>query len=359
MKLKGFLIASAVALVVYIVSVSAALAAPLEQGQTPVPPDPRYPTVTPRSGTPGTGLSVTPTLIPPPDGGGRVAVDVLYIRENSSFGSTLLGSLLYNQVVFPRGRSADGRWIAIDWNGRLGWVFASLVAWDENLDIDALPVFDDLASGTALPLTPALVKETATVNPPTATAVPATQSPEVVSTPTVLPTNTPLIAPSSPDIAQFTPSAAPAWLLWLSGGMLVFVAGYLIRRWQGHREFVRYENGFPAKVCPACGEGHLLLEETTRSTLGVMRTKRSVRCDNCRSVLREVRPGIWRYTVDPMANPSMAQRYSTEHLKLTDIQKLSNQRAMMKSTRSDLSDSPGDQVADADGEPSVDEYPQE
>jgi hypothetical protein len=61
--------------------------------------------------------------------------------------------------------------------------------------------------------------------------------------------------------------------------------------------------------CPACRTGRLHLDEHVSRVFGVPRVYRTVRCDGCRSVLRETQPGLWRYAVDPVAD----EAFATEH----------------------------------------------
>lgn len=64
----------------------------------------------------------------------------------------------------------------------------------------------------------------------------------------------------------------------------------------------RYASGFPIRYCPVCEEGHLEIEEKTARWLWIPFVRRTVRCDNCRSVLREVGKRRWRYAVDRSVN---------------------------------------------------------
>lgn len=67
----------------------------------------------------------------------------------------------------------------------------------------------------------------------------------------------------------------------------------------------RYADGFVLEQCPVCEVGFLALEERVFRMLGIPRVRRTVRCDNCNSVLREVAPRRWRYAVDRVANPEL------------------------------------------------------
>jgi hypothetical protein len=67
----------------------------------------------------------------------------------------------------------------------------------------------------------------------------------------------------------------------------------------------RYREGFTLTICPVCEEGHLYLEERRYRILGIPRARRVVRCDVCRSVLRQVGWQRWRYAVDGVENPDL------------------------------------------------------
>ncbi len=71
----------------------------------------------------------------------------------------------------------------------------------------------------------------------------------------------------------------------------------------------RYATGFITQTCPVCG-GHLEIEERPYRVAGIPRVRRTVRCDNCRSVLREVGRRRWRYAVDPNANTPLFEDYN-------------------------------------------------
>jgi hypothetical protein len=50
------------------------------------------------------------------------------------------------------------------------------------------------------------------------------------------------------------------------------------------------------------------VDPRTTRILGIPRIDFTVRCDECRSVLREVGDGEWRYAVDPLENTEMFER---------------------------------------------------
>ncbi len=125
----------------------------------------------------------------------------------------------------------------------------------------------------------------------------------------------PASLPSADSGAQpgVVPGVERLPLPWLGGGGAAFILAAGIYIWQrsaGRRELARYAGGFLLDACPTCQRGELHLDEQVKRPLGVLRVQRTVRCDTCRSVLRQVRPGVWRYTIDPLANPDLAERFS-------------------------------------------------
>ncbi|MBN1428624.1 MAG: hypothetical protein JXB07_09565 [Anaerolineae bacterium] len=278
---------------------------------------------------PAATLLPTMTLFPPPSGGGRVSVDVLYVREDPSFGSPILSSLFYNDIVLPIGRNSEGDWIAVQWKEGLGWLWESLVSWDPALEITTLkilPVGADLPSAeTGVPTT-VLPTSLPTVTSTPTTAPSPTNSPSPTSTvptqPLATALSTPTVQPnlSIPNPFTHMPDSLKAGLLIGGGTIVLGMVVYVWRRSSGMREIRRYAGGFPLDICPACHEGHLTLDEVVHYSMGVPIVRRSVRCDACRSMLRELRPGRWRYTVDPYANPALASRYKNRRLSRSDIE---------------------------------------
>lgn len=94
--------------------------------------------------------------------------------------------------------------------------------------------------------------------------------------------------------------------MWLAvGGVLgVLVAFYVAVYVAQAANLARYREGFVVSVCPICARGTLYVEERRYRVLGIPRVRRVVRCTGCRSVLRQVGPGRWRYAVDAVENPA-------------------------------------------------------
>ncbi len=178
---------------------------------------------------------------------------------------------------------------------------------------------------------------TATTVPPSATSLPATAI--VLSATVILPTAVNTIAPTTPvNTAALMPSAtvtvngaavlttpmptpdnvttapqsggglSPEALI--AGIVLLLIGIYGFFYWRGLSTAERYANGFVIDTCPVCGRGHLIVETRQERLFGVPRVRHSVRCSECRSVLREVGDQEWRYAVDPIKNPSLYQQYN-------------------------------------------------
>jgi hypothetical protein len=106
-------------------------------------------------------------------------------------------------------------------------------------------------------------------------------------------------------------------------GVLVLAGIAYVWQWSaGRAEVKRYTRGFVLTTCPVCEEGRIHLEETVRSMAGISWVRRSARCDTCNSVLRELRPGLWRYSVDAYANPQMAERFKRQRATTAELEML-------------------------------------
>jgi hypothetical protein len=91
----------------------------------------------------------------------------------------------------------------------------------------------------------------------------------------------------------------------VGSGLLVLVLGYVVFYWRGLSAADRYASGFVIDRCPICKQGHLIVETRTVRVLGIPRPQAIVRCDVCRSVLREVSARRWRYAIDRAASPTL------------------------------------------------------
>jgi hypothetical protein len=102
----------------------------------------------------------------------------------------------------------------------------------------------------------------------------------------------------------------------------LLVGVYAFFYWRGAAAAHRNEDGFVLDRCPVCGRGQLSVDTRVGRVLGIPRPSHTVRCNTCRSLLREVRPGRWRYAVDPLENPAMAERYNGRVLRETELRRL-------------------------------------
>jgi hypothetical protein len=93
--------------------------------------------------------------------------------------------------------------------------------------------------------------------------------------------------------------------LLLGGALVVLTALYSGLYVTQAAQLNRYHEGFMLVICPVCEDGELYLEERRYRILGIPRVRRVVRCDTCRSVLREVGRQRWRYAVDGAENPEL------------------------------------------------------
>lgn len=103
---------------------------------------------------------------------------------------------------------------------------------------------------------------------------------------------------------------------------LVLIGGYMVMYATRAAALDRYQDGFIIEQCPACHVGTLHMQERVDRSLGIPRVRRTVLCDNCRSVLREVRARHWRYAVDPAANEPLYHSLNNQVIHenhLTDI----------------------------------------
>ena len=164
---------------------------------------------------------------------------------------------------------------------------------------------------------------------PTDTAAPAhtestTATPDVTSVAAVI-TVTP--APTTNIPAVTPPSDGPATSgispeLIAAGALILLILGYIALYLRGAATASQYANGFVIDKCPVCGKGHLTVESRTERSLGIPNTKHVVRCDNCRSVIRESGGGRWRYAVDRAANPAMYDRLNNREIREDTLKRL-------------------------------------
>ena len=110
--------------------------------------------------------------------------------------------------------------------------------------------------------------------------------------------------------------------LLVGGGVLLVVIGYIGLYWRGASGVERYANGFVIERCPTCGSGTLHIETTVTRSLGIPRARYTVRCSECRSVMRGAGVRRWRYAVDRVENPSLYERYNNQIVEESELARL-------------------------------------
>jgi hypothetical protein len=146
----------------------------------------------------------------------------------------------------------------------------------------------------------------------------STEAPAIVAQAT----DPPAIVPSDPEPAPDDDGGGLPLELLIGGAVLLLVLIYVGIFLRGQAAVDRYAGGFVIDRCPVCEQGRLEVDTRTERLLGIPRARHTVRCDNCRSVLRETEPHQWRYAVDPMANDAMYKRYNGEVLSERDLSRL-------------------------------------
>ncbi len=210
------------------------------------------------------------------------------------------------------------------------------------------------SSATHTPTPSETATQPPTVAPPTRTTTPSvtplpTDTPTTRPTDTLAPTRSPTPSPSAtpqavaalataPPPANPPNSSAPvapqpsgtSWH-WKLGGLLALGAllylGLYLRQ---SVHLARYREGFVLTMCPVCEEGRLHLEERRYRLLGIPRARRVVRCDVCRSVLREVGTRRWRYAVDGAENPALYEALNGRVLNEEELLRMAQERAAVQ-----------------------------
>lgn len=104
--------------------------------------------------------------------------------------------------------------------------------------------------------------------------------------------------------------------------VLLFVLIYSWFYWQGLAAIGRYADGFVIEDCPVCQRGQLQIDERQSRIFGIPSARRTVRCDTCRSVLRQTGSQRWRYAVDRIENPAMYDRFNGREVTEADLKRL-------------------------------------
>ncbi len=150
-----------------------------------------------------------------------------------------------------------------------------------------------------------------TTEEPTSTVATESPEPSITATQTPEPTRTPIpavVPPPNEDGDTGGVDIPPEAVV--GGVILLVVLAYVGLYLRGLSDVDRYATGFVIETCPVCQQGHVSVEIRVTRWFGIPRARRTVRCDKCRSVLRETDNRRWRYAVDPMANSTMYERYN-------------------------------------------------
>ncbi len=178
--------------------------------------------------------------------------------------------------------------------------------------LTATPVPTDTPSLTATMTDTAMPTKTATL------AAGSTTIPTLMPTETLVPAGAGSTAQPAPSLVPETRETPPGSELpdeALVGGVaLLLVLVYVFFYWRGVLATERYRNGFVLTTCPVCERGHLTVESRPDRLFGIPRPRRTVRCDVCRSVLRETGRRRWRYAVDPAENPLLFTHFNGKEL---------------------------------------------
>jgi len=123
---------------------------------------------------------------------------------------------------------------------------------------------------------------------------------------------------SEPVLLAEEPETVGVYLL-AGGAVAVLLLSYLGAYVIQAANLARYREGFVLAQCPVCERGELTVEDRRYRTLGLPRVRRVVRCDECRSVLRQVGRGRWRYAVDAAENPDLFDVYNGQVVSEHDL----------------------------------------
>jgi hypothetical protein len=93
-------------------------------------------------------------------------------------------------------------------------------------------------------------------------------------------------------------------------GALIYIGMFA----QGMSNARLYQDGFVLDTCPICQRGHLTMETKQIRSFGIPHVRRTVRCDSCRSVLREKGTRRWLYAVDRLENPRLYERFNGQEV---------------------------------------------
>jgi hypothetical protein len=155
-----------------------------------------------------------------------------------------------------------------------------------------------------------------------AIAIVSTDVPTPIPSATV--TLSPAIAPELQEVVEVSPINSLPTELWIGAGILALLLIYILLYLRGQASVDRYASGFVLDVCPICEQGKLTVETRTERTLGIPSGRHTIRCNHCRSILRQKGNRQWIYAVDKLANEAMHKAYNGQTLSERELVNLQN-----------------------------------
>lgn len=168
---------------------------------------------------------------------------------------------------------------------------------------------------------------------PTLTVTPtATLTPSKTLAPTLAATDTPtatFVAAASnttgneSGVGRASSSNRPPVTTWILSGLALAAAGYGLVYALQSASLSRARNTFVLTTCPVCETGRLSPDVRRYRVLGIPRARRTIRCDTCRSVLRQVSRHHWRYAIDGAVNAELYSRLNGRIMSEDELQAIS------------------------------------
>jgi len=149
-----------------------------------------------------------------------------------------------------------------------------------------------------------------------------------------VPSATPTLIPAAPTEPPAEAGRLPIEAI-VGGAALALVFGYILLYWRGAAALDRYAKGFVIEQCPVCQRGSLEVEVRNDRMFGIPRPRWTVRCSDCRSVLRQAGPRRWRYAVDRAENVALYDRWNGIVIDEEQLKELPQQAASAPAARSE------------------------
>jgi hypothetical protein len=179
----------------------------------------------------------------------------------------------------------------------------------------------DIPEATEYVIVPPTSTESPTQTP---TPVPAsnmpTDAPAIVIIPTMVPPTQGGVEPEA-EVSDSDRTWLPAEAV-VGGVILLVVLTYIGFYLRGVATVDRYKDSFVIEYCPVCQKGHLHVDTRQSRFFGIPRAKRTIQCNTCRSLLREIGNRRWRYAVDPLVNQAMFKRFNGREVDESTLERL-------------------------------------